>query len=552
VNAPERDVDERFADWIDGRMSPRDRERFEAELRVNAALRARLDDYRNTVEAVRSALRAPLPRIDVADAVIERIASGAAGPSAVQRAPWRHASRRALWLSGSLAAAAALLIGVLLNWPPSPSTSQVANKPAAAATESDDVREQTKSVLADNEGVAEDLDRSTRRLAAQTPSAQAPKNAAEPGAAAAADRGAAEGEKAEFARDRQKKQEQKKQEEVDQSTLAATRSDQPERRAADGVPGAPATPSAAAPTAAPVGAPAQSPPIVTASTMLPQVMLQRRGGDAYAVPQGQTASATQARAFFTQQRADVDLATALPAATLQFRRLEALPPASTLAPMREMLKLRQGVDSERAAADSRKDQESQAGGEAEAWLIEGPGPEVYSYLARLSDVGQSSGYDVAIGEVPTREVELLLPAQPVAGFVSSPGNEHAVRDELRAKAEELSGARAAPLGRGNPRAETSQPGGGRRSDSKSADGKAGDSKSGDSKSAEVAKDQRAAKPKAETKERSNDKAPAAGATAPPADLVTITGTPEPSPVPVPDPMPAQARVVVIIERGKSR
>ena len=39
------DVDERICDWVDGTMPARDRERFEAELRVNPQLRQQVDEY---------------------------------------------------------------------------------------------------------------------------------------------------------------------------------------------------------------------------------------------------------------------------------------------------------------------------------------------------------------------------------------------------------------------------------------------------------------------------------------------------------------------------
>jgi hypothetical protein len=49
------EIDERLADWVDGRLSERDRERFEAELRVSPQLRERVDEYERTVQSVRAA-----------------------------------------------------------------------------------------------------------------------------------------------------------------------------------------------------------------------------------------------------------------------------------------------------------------------------------------------------------------------------------------------------------------------------------------------------------------------------------------------------------------
>jgi 23S rRNA (cytosine1962-C5)-methyltransferase len=42
---PERQIDDRIADWVDGLLPDRERERFAAELRVNPQLRQDLQDY---------------------------------------------------------------------------------------------------------------------------------------------------------------------------------------------------------------------------------------------------------------------------------------------------------------------------------------------------------------------------------------------------------------------------------------------------------------------------------------------------------------------------
>jgi hypothetical protein len=106
VSDPERDVDERLADWVDGRMSERERERFVAELRVNPQLRRDLEQYERTVGVLRAALRAPTTPTHVADRVLATIASGGAPGTARGAARWP----RAWW---SFACAAAVLAAVL-------------------------------------------------------------------------------------------------------------------------------------------------------------------------------------------------------------------------------------------------------------------------------------------------------------------------------------------------------------------------------------------------------------------------------------------------------
>ncbi len=97
---PRRDVDDRLADWVDGRLSEKERERFVAELRVNAQLRQDLERYERTVGVLRAALRAPAPPAGIADRVMAAIASPASLPAR------RSNLRRMAW---GLAAAAALL-----------------------------------------------------------------------------------------------------------------------------------------------------------------------------------------------------------------------------------------------------------------------------------------------------------------------------------------------------------------------------------------------------------------------------------------------------------
>jgi hypothetical protein len=92
-------VDERIADWVDGRLDAIQLQRFEAELRVNPALRAEAEEYRRSVEAIREALAGG-----------ERVREGFADHVMAAIEGERHARRRR-WIPwvGSAAAAAALI-----------------------------------------------------------------------------------------------------------------------------------------------------------------------------------------------------------------------------------------------------------------------------------------------------------------------------------------------------------------------------------------------------------------------------------------------------------
>jgi hypothetical protein len=144
----DRQPDERLADWVDGCMSPRDRERFTAELRVNAQLRADLAAYERTVAAVRQALQAPtqpLPRSTGSQAAGATPAGSSFADRVVaqlQAAPERRprlvdgggiAWRPVLW---SLCSAAALLVLALWidTWSAPPAalqTQSAGNEPPA-------------------------------------------------------------------------------------------------------------------------------------------------------------------------------------------------------------------------------------------------------------------------------------------------------------------------------------------------------------------------------------------------------------------------------------
>ncbi|MCA8951114.1 MAG: hypothetical protein KDE27_16530, partial [Planctomycetes bacterium] len=105
-----REPDERFAAYVDGAMSERERERFEAELRVNPPLAAALAEYEGTVASVRAALQAATAPVDLASRVMATIAAEPRGPVAVV------GHNRGYRLFVSVAAAAALLVvAVLIN-----------------------------------------------------------------------------------------------------------------------------------------------------------------------------------------------------------------------------------------------------------------------------------------------------------------------------------------------------------------------------------------------------------------------------------------------------
>lgn len=110
----DRQGDERFADWVDERMGERERERFVAELRVNAQLRADLAAYERTVAAVRAALQAPTRPVAMADRVRAALAAAPAAPAPTATdTPTLRLLPRVLWSLGT--AAAALLAALWLD-----------------------------------------------------------------------------------------------------------------------------------------------------------------------------------------------------------------------------------------------------------------------------------------------------------------------------------------------------------------------------------------------------------------------------------------------------
>lgn len=107
--ANSRQPDERLAAWVDGELSPRERERMQAELRVNPQLRAELADYERTVALVRAALR-PESTTAASAAFVQRVQDAvgrgsASGPSLVRPRP--------LALLWGLSAAAVLLASLV-------------------------------------------------------------------------------------------------------------------------------------------------------------------------------------------------------------------------------------------------------------------------------------------------------------------------------------------------------------------------------------------------------------------------------------------------------
>ncbi|MEM7201588.1 MAG: hypothetical protein AAF628_15065 [Planctomycetota bacterium] len=117
--------EERFADWLDGRLSPEEEDRLQRDLSRNPELEEQLRRYRETAATVRatSALEHAPPGF--ADGVMDAIESGGRG------GPWR------LWLvGGGVAAAAAAMLAVLgvLPWtaagPTATSVAQRAGRPA--------------------------------------------------------------------------------------------------------------------------------------------------------------------------------------------------------------------------------------------------------------------------------------------------------------------------------------------------------------------------------------------------------------------------------------
>ncbi|MEY4830700.1 MAG: hypothetical protein RLZZ562_2496 [Planctomycetota bacterium] len=132
--------DERLADWVDEAMTPRERQRFEAELRVSKPLRDRLLAYEKTVRAVRNGLAQQDASMDVSASVMERIRAADGGSSPSNSLARSMPSLRlsdvpgAWWRSALVAAAIVAVIAVLDRWEPRKERKEqaVAEAPEAA------------------------------------------------------------------------------------------------------------------------------------------------------------------------------------------------------------------------------------------------------------------------------------------------------------------------------------------------------------------------------------------------------------------------------------
>lgn len=197
MNGPHHDdVDERLCDWVDGRMTERERERFAAELRVSASLRQQLADYERTVAAIRAALQAPTTPVPMADRVVAALATQqnrAAQP--IVAMPWRGRS----WSHLGFCAASAAALLLLALWIDSWAGRSVGNPASSTDAAQVDVRLQAKQQAAaapvDTDGFGAANERSDdsapglRKLAEPTvpaPGQAAPANSADPAPGAGA------------------------------------------------------------------------------------------------------------------------------------------------------------------------------------------------------------------------------------------------------------------------------------------------------------------------------------------------------------------------------
>lgn len=142
MSEPIREPDPRLSEWLDGEMSPRDRDRFVAELRVNPQLRADLAALQRTVETARAALAATPAEVQRSAADGERMAAAVLARLAAPRAEAAAARRwtASRWLLGGTLAAALLAAAVWIDrWGASggePTTTTVADGlPSLEATE---------------------------------------------------------------------------------------------------------------------------------------------------------------------------------------------------------------------------------------------------------------------------------------------------------------------------------------------------------------------------------------------------------------------------------
>jgi hypothetical protein len=170
--------DERLCDWVDGTMTSRDRERFEAELRVSKTLRDRAEAYRDAVLAVRTGLAVEDEPIDVAASVMARIRSGGTNTPAVPEAvvsPRLPTVPGAWWRSALVAAAMLALIALLDQLEPRVKTTDSAQSPeivpsTAGLADADDT---VRAPQAEPDAVLRRLEQGERSAAVAEPAGSA-------------------------------------------------------------------------------------------------------------------------------------------------------------------------------------------------------------------------------------------------------------------------------------------------------------------------------------------------------------------------------------------
>ncbi len=501
----EREVDPRILDWVDGTLAERERERFVAELRVSAQLRADLAEYERTVTSVRQALQAEVPGASVVAArVADRVRSRLASAPTPAAAP-RWSGARLWW---SMAAAAALLaFAVWLDrWSPpqvredlaafgdpqpeDARTGGGASDPGQAATGQwrDELRDpfvpqapeaQQPAIEPDGEasrrtGEAASEERTqagaeaSEARPAEVKTAASPEaatgaapGAVPPAASAAKDgRGAAEPEQANLAR---------KVDQVEQADLG-----QMENRLALGTSSAAETKSA--PTDVPADAPARdrirggaaAPALGApkAEARLPEIVLWSRAEGA--TRRSQPAAGEAAKAGDKEPGAAYDEFLRHELARLQGAR-ESAGPADRVPPPQPPAAIEIGATRWRAvpaappAAKTGADDFYLGAGRTapvaeSAWVVEGPRDDVRELLARLAGFAQREGLALRTGEVEAGSVPAPASSpttgagqpKPTAGSVPGTGGPATTGPGgPAASGAKARGAPAAPSGAGD-------------------------------------------------------------------------------------------------------
>ncbi len=121
MSSPYGRLDERFADWVDGRLKPSERAALEGEMARDPELQRSADAYRRSVQLVRSALAPGDMGGSLAEAVIAQLKPKASRPPRA----WRP------YLASAVAAAALVLVFVVVRTipPAEPARSDVARAP---------------------------------------------------------------------------------------------------------------------------------------------------------------------------------------------------------------------------------------------------------------------------------------------------------------------------------------------------------------------------------------------------------------------------------------